>query len=262
MFSLSRLYAFLGLGLIAVAVAFLAPSMTPGGGLPAAHAGAPMTDCVDVGEMLCISLDPEADSNTVGDDHTVTATLTLSADGERVITDLSALPIVILVFDGPNAGESVTGLSDANGQLSLTYTGDGPGTDAIAAVGCLAPVSPIGSQGGKGDPCDSDRFISTCLGDPAECLGSLTLPEGTCGAEPILVCDVAEKEWVEPSPTSEPPEPTSTPEVLADVTLPETGGGPTDGGSVGAAWLAVIGGAVAATSAGAVWMAHQRRRVR
>jgi hypothetical protein len=74
-----------------------------------------------------ITLDPPSDTNPVGEDHTVTATVEeggvpLDADVEFVVTA------------GPNAGDSGTDDTDGNGEATFTYTGDGgAGTDTIQA---------------------------------------------------------------------------------------------------------------------------------
>ncbi len=73
-----------------------------------------------------------------------------------------------------------------------------------------------------------------------------------------------------PSPTPAPtaalslsatPSPSPTPAVAAAV-LPATGGPPSHGSGRVVPWLAVIAAAIAAVSAGGVWFAYQRRRVR
>jgi hypothetical protein len=83
---------------------------------------------------LVIDLEPDTDSNVVGEDHTVTATLTAGGD------PVSSLPVSFTVTSGPNAGASGTCSpnadcsADANGQVSFTYTGaGGVGTDVIRA---------------------------------------------------------------------------------------------------------------------------------
>lgn len=90
--------------------------------------------------VVGITISPLADSNEVGENHTVTATL----------TDLLANPVpgILVSFEvtsGPNAGEvsdpnsgecaaNNDCTSDANGQVSWTYTGSGgSGTDQIKA---------------------------------------------------------------------------------------------------------------------------------
>ncbi len=185
-----------------------------------------------------ITLDPPSDTNTVGDDHAVTAKLDIGGD------PLEGVEVQFEVIDGPNAGEvsdpgtgecSVNDdcTSDGAGTVSWTYTGDGgAGTDTIEA----------------------------CFFDEAR---------------EQDVCDTATKEWVEPepTPTSTPtstPAPTvlaatatpaPTPTVLAAVQLPSTGGEPT-GGSSALTWLAAIAGAIALIGSGSAWFAYQRRRVR
>jgi len=85
--------------------------------------------------VVGITLTPESAENEVGDDHTVTATL----------SDLlgNPQPGVAVTFDvtgGPNAGTSGTCsanadcTTDTNGEVSYTYTGDGGvGSDSIEA---------------------------------------------------------------------------------------------------------------------------------
>jgi hypothetical protein len=82
-----------------------------------------------------IALIPGSATNMVGEDHMVTATL----------TDLFGIPkvgvlVTFEVTSGPNAGTTGTCstnadcTSDANGQVSFTFTGDaGVGTDVIVA---------------------------------------------------------------------------------------------------------------------------------
>ena len=84
-----------------------------------------------------ITLTPPTDENFVGDDHTVTATVTAGTD---------PLPDVLVSFtvtSGPNAGEAsepgectanADCTTDAGGQVSWTYSGSGGvGTDDIEA---------------------------------------------------------------------------------------------------------------------------------
>ena len=264
--------------ILVATVLALAIGLMASGGVRTAHAGLPTPDCVQVEGEVCISLDPETDSNTVGDDHTVTATVTFEPSG----LPFSGIGVVILVFKGPNAGatQSVIGPTNANGQLALTYTGDGdPGTDTIATVACLDFLDQNGSVGSLGvpvDPCDFEGFITSCLGGPTDCLLNLTDPGGACAFQDIFFCDVATKDWApEPTPTPAPtPTPTPTPTVAAATAtppaptptavlgvtqLPATGGGPA-GGS-GLAWLALAIGALIVTSGGLA-LAYQRRRVR
>jgi hypothetical protein len=76
-----------------------------------------------------ISLTPEDATNDVGTDHTVTATVS-DLLGEPT-ADVS---ISFEITDGPNAGDTGSDTTDAGGQATFTYTGDGgTGTDAIQA---------------------------------------------------------------------------------------------------------------------------------
>lgn len=79
-----------------------------------------------IGEGVVLS--PSSDSNPVGTQHTLTARVQ-DDNGNPVITS-----VTIEVISGPNAGVSGTGVTDANGEFSLTYTGlGGPGVDQIQA---------------------------------------------------------------------------------------------------------------------------------
>lgn len=79
--------------------------------------------------VVGISLGPCCDVNPVGTQHTVTAK----------VTELTGAPIVGVdvtfeVVSGPNAGDTGMDTTDANGEATFTYTGDGGvGTDEIIA---------------------------------------------------------------------------------------------------------------------------------
>ena len=73
-----------------------------------------------------ITLDPPTDTNTVGEDHTVTATVKEGGDPLDAGVEFE-------VTAGPNAGDSGTDDTDGNGEATFTYTGDGAGTDTIEA---------------------------------------------------------------------------------------------------------------------------------
>ncbi len=89
-------------------------------------------DSIDMEEPVpcappTITLDPPSDTNTVGEDHTVTATV--EEDGEPLDADVE-----FEVTDGPNAGDTGSDSTDGNGEATFTYTGDGgAGTDTIEA---------------------------------------------------------------------------------------------------------------------------------
>ncbi|RMG53069.1 MAG: hypothetical protein D6723_07770 [Acidobacteria bacterium] len=94
--------------------------------------------CIEVGSSssATCSLDPATATNPVGTDHTVTVS---------VMEGGTPAPGVTVTFDvtaGPNAGTSGTGVTDANGQVSFTYTSNGQaGTDTIEASGSVNDAS-------------------------------------------------------------------------------------------------------------------------
>src|SRR3989304_4301089 len=128
------------------------------------------------GPIYEISLDPAEDTNDVGTDHTVTATVTISGD------PLSDALVSFSITDGPNAdadgdcSDDVGCTSDSNGEVSFTYTSNGDaGQDAIEA--CITQLGPVGVV-----------------------------------ATQQLPCDTATKDWVQPTPTPTPtPVPSPTP---------------------------------------------------
>ncbi len=72
-----------------------------------------------------ISLAPTTDSNPVGTEHTVTATVSPAQSGVRVWFDVTS---------GPNSDESGSSTTNGDGQASFAYLGDGgEGTDVIIA---------------------------------------------------------------------------------------------------------------------------------
>ena len=174
-----------------------------------------------------IDLTPSAATNIVGTTHTVTAT---ALDGEPPVPAVG-VTITFAVTSGPNAGASgicspnADCTTDANGQVSFTYTGDGGvGTDTISA-----------------------SFVTT--------------RETT---ESTLAQKTWEEPAATPTPTpTATPTPSPTPTAVAEVVqLPTTGGTPSDGGSSILPWLAAIAGAIALIGSGSAWFAYQRRRVR
>ena len=74
-----------------------------------------------------LTLRPPQDTNQVGEDHTVIATLT--DDGEPV----EGVDVFFEVTDGPHAGTSGSDTTDSNGEASFTYEGLDTGTDTIIA---------------------------------------------------------------------------------------------------------------------------------
>ncbi len=75
-----------------------------------------------------IKLDPKEDTNPVGTNHTVTATVI--EDGKPVTGTL----VTFKVLDGPHAGLSGTAVTSGLGKASFTYKGTKPGKDFIVAT--------------------------------------------------------------------------------------------------------------------------------
>lgn len=76
-----------------------------------------------------IALGPLMAANLVGTSHTVTATV-LGSTGHP----LASITVTFSITNGPNAGRTGTGLTDANGQTTFTYLDTvGVGTDTIVA---------------------------------------------------------------------------------------------------------------------------------
>lgn len=81
------------------------------------------------------SLDPPADSNLTGTDHTTTVTVTRNGAPE------AGAIVNFLVTTGPNAGAVDFAVSNGAGQATFTYTSNGtPGTDTITASGNISGV--------------------------------------------------------------------------------------------------------------------------
>lgn len=75
-----------------------------------------------------ITLEPQTATNEVGENHTVTATVTSGGKPTSGVT------VTFNVVSGPNFGTTGTGVTDARGNASFTYTSNGTaGTDTIEA---------------------------------------------------------------------------------------------------------------------------------
>ncbi len=189
-------------------------------------------------QVLSIDATPETDTNLVGDDHTVGATVT---DGGGVPE--GPVQVSFDIIDGPNTDAPVTCspnedcTTDETGQVNGTYTGDGGvGTDTI----------------------------EVCV------WGSI--PQGVAGAiqlEPIE-CDEVTKTWEEPTPTPTPtptatptptptPTPTATPPVEeAPDVLPPTGSEPAAGSAFPWAVVALALGGLTLLAGGAALLKRAR----
>ncbi|MGB2716768.1 MAG: Ig-like domain-containing protein [Vicinamibacterales bacterium] len=75
-----------------------------------------------------ITLSPPSATNTVGQNHTVTATVR-----DNLGNPLAGKTVTFTVISGPNAGKTGAGTSDASGHATFTYTSSVAGTDQIQA---------------------------------------------------------------------------------------------------------------------------------
>jgi hypothetical protein len=91
------------------------------------------TQWVSIGSAPCpagavLSLKPPTQTHTVGEQATVTANFSACN------TPLQGATVNFSVLSGPNAGKTGTGVVDAFGNASFSYTGTGgPGTDTVQA---------------------------------------------------------------------------------------------------------------------------------
>ena len=83
----------------------------------------------DPTKFSTVGLTPFTATNTVGSSHTVTATAE-SESGAKV----PGATISFLVLDGPNAGKSGSGVTNAQGQVTFAYVGNVVGKDHIQAT--------------------------------------------------------------------------------------------------------------------------------
>jgi Bacterial Ig-like domain (group 3) len=76
-----------------------------------------------------IKLDPVDATNTMGTSHTDTATV-VNHDG----TPDSGVTVTFAIISGPDAGQTATGVTDASGHATFTFTDTtAPGTDVVVA---------------------------------------------------------------------------------------------------------------------------------
>ncbi len=93
----------------------------------------------DIAVQACVSalqcrVDPELDFNVIGDLHTATVTIQDFVP-EQGFVPVPGRPAAVVVTNGPNLGEFNAGATNAAGQVSHTYVGDGgPGIDTIVGV--------------------------------------------------------------------------------------------------------------------------------
>jgi len=80
-----------------------------------------------------LELLPESATNPPGTDHTVTAVYTLDGFPLQGKT-------IYFVVSGPNAGEQVESVTDAEGEATFTYTGDGGEGEDIIYAGSMLTI--------------------------------------------------------------------------------------------------------------------------
>jgi hypothetical protein len=158
---------------------------------------------------LLIDASPDTDTNLVGEDHTITAVVTQDGNPQQDWEVTFNVIPPVGETTAPNEGDNGSDVTDANGEVSFTYTGDGgAGTDAIEV--CVTEFAgPAGVSSAGNGPID---------------------------------CELVEKVWVDPTPTPT-PEPSATPtatpaEAAPAAELPDTGSSPASGGGV--PWLGVM----------------------
>lgn len=78
--------------------------------------------------VVGITLTPASATNSIGTSHTVTATTS-----DLLKNPLPGQVVTISIIAGPNAGSSVQGTTNAQGQVLMNYTGYTVGTDQIEA---------------------------------------------------------------------------------------------------------------------------------
>jgi len=119
--------------------------------------------------LLC-SLAPQADTNLVGETHTVVATVTSNG------VPISGITVDFTVTAGPNSGETDSDTTDANGEAVFTYTSDGtPGSDAISATGSVNSVAFACSANKVWTEGVADLSVTkTASPDPVEVDGDIT----------------------------------------------------------------------------------------
>ncbi|MBI5309819.1 MAG: Ig-like domain-containing protein [Actinobacteria bacterium] len=81
-----------------------------------------------------IRLSPEEATNPIGTPHTVTATVTNDEPTIAAVEPVAGKLVTFKVIDGPHAGLTGTGTTDASGNATFTYTGTAIGTDTIEAT--------------------------------------------------------------------------------------------------------------------------------
>jgi len=158
--------------------------------------------------LAIVQATPQTATNVINTDHTVTGTATDSISGNPLV----GYDMTFNVLTGPNTGATGGGLTDANGQVTFTYTGSGGvGDDSIEVCVSFAPPARTGRPALGLPPLDCDTVTKTWTA-PTPTATATSVPTGTAIAATTT-----------PTPTPV-PSPTTTP-----AQLPITGSA--DGGS-------------------------------
>ncbi len=148
--------------------------------------------------VFAIVLSPPTDTNDVGTEHTVTATVTF--DGNP----LADQTVDFQIMSGPNAGEVGQDTTDLSGEATFTYTGDGGvGQDVIQA--CTGQIIGIVGQPQECDTATKDWVQPTPTPTPTP------TPSPTATATPTQAAPAAQL----PDTGAQPPADSGFPWFLA-----------------------------------------------
>ncbi len=108
-----------------------------GWGPPGSPEVADLSCQAPVGNLV---LTPATAVNPVGDQHTVTATVTVYNFSTGQTVPQAGVTVNFLITSGPNAGASGSGVSDSQGHVMWTYSTSGQGVDTIQATATVNGV--------------------------------------------------------------------------------------------------------------------------
>ena len=141
--------------------------------------------------VVACSLSPALATNAVSTAHTVTATVTTNG------SPAAGAAVSFSVISGPNAGQSGSGPTTANGQAGFTYSGNStPGTDIIRAVTtississtCTATVVSIAGNVAAAISCPANVTTNNTTG---QCVRTLAFtPNATGNPTPTVTCRI------------------------------------------------------------------------
>jgi len=157
-----------------------------------------------------IVLTPYSETNFIGSQHTVTATVE-TVEGEST-EPIEGIVLFFYITSGPHAGVNGNDTTDANGQATFTYTGTTEGTDTIEA----SFSDFYGRTTTSNSVTKTWEAPATPLPTPSPSPSPETTPTPTATA---TVTPTPSPE-VTPTPTPSPaPTPVPTPEIINDLVL-------------------------------------------